>query len=327
MADQSASCPMCAAGKSAQRYHVEIPLLGVRAIRECLACGLFFVTPRPRRQELEEFYGREYYSSTNAGRGYSDYFRKTHARWGEGYIYGRSLGKTVFEGRALEVGAGSGEFLRGVLDGAGWREGFGTDLSAWAVRFASEKCPEVQWFCGSLEEAHLPDGSFDVVFLRDVLEHVVEPAPLLAEVHRVLKCGARLFLQVPNAPADLTSIARANRAGKPATNVQAHLNFFPPRCLRRSLEDRGFVAERIYTLGLKRGLRNMGYLPRRDKGAQVASCTAASQAAVPPAAGVAVPRWKYSKFYAWWRFRMKNSVKLPEWLPLGHELHAEAHKK
>lgn len=43
----------------------------------------------------------------------------------------------------------------------------------------------------------LHDKSFDVVLLSDVLEHIAEPAALLAEISRILKPGGHLLLNVP----------------------------------------------------------------------------------------------------------------------------------
>jgi SAM-dependent methyltransferase len=42
-----------------------------------------------------------------------------------------------------------------------------------------------------------PDESFDALFCAEVLEHVFDPEPVLAEIHRVLKPGATALLTVP----------------------------------------------------------------------------------------------------------------------------------
>ncbi|MCB2074254.1 MAG: class I SAM-dependent methyltransferase [Novosphingobium sp.] len=41
------------------------------------------------------------------------------------------------------------------------------------------------------------DATFDTVILSDVLEHLRDPANCLAEIHRVLKVGGKLILNVP----------------------------------------------------------------------------------------------------------------------------------
>jgi SAM-dependent methyltransferase len=51
---------------------------------------------------------------------------------------------------------------------------------------------------GTAEALPVPDGSFDVVLCTMVLEHVVDPRKVLAEVRRVLEPGGRLVLTVPS---------------------------------------------------------------------------------------------------------------------------------
>jgi SAM-dependent methyltransferase len=42
-----------------------------------------------------------------------------------------------------------------------------------------------------------PDGQFDLILAKDVLEHV-DYIPLLGELHRILRVGGRLEIQVPH---------------------------------------------------------------------------------------------------------------------------------
>jgi SAM-dependent methyltransferase len=49
----------------------------------------------------------------------------------------------------------------------------------------------------SLAELPIADASFDAVVCTQVLEHVCDPRAVVAELHRVLRPGARLWLTVP----------------------------------------------------------------------------------------------------------------------------------
>jgi SAM-dependent methyltransferase len=43
----------------------------------------------------------------------------------------------------------------------------------------------------------IPDGAFDYVVCTEVLEHTLQPFDAIAEIHRILRPGGRLFLSVP----------------------------------------------------------------------------------------------------------------------------------
>jgi ubiquinone/menaquinone biosynthesis C-methylase UbiE len=63
-----------------------------------------------------------------------------------------------------------------------------------AVR--DKRYAEQDYVC-DLAAIPVEDGRFDHVLLTQVLEHLPEPAAVLAELHRVLKPGGRLWLTAP----------------------------------------------------------------------------------------------------------------------------------
>jgi SAM-dependent methyltransferase len=312
----SPACPLCRSQPTAARYEIEIPELGPREVREC-PCGFYFVSPRPTSGELQRFYSAEYFDSAPGGRGFTDYLSKAHARVGEGRLVGRRLRREKRDGRVLDVGCGAGDFLRGVAQESGW-EAHGTDLSPQAIELANRE-PGLKLFRGELAAARYPDAHFDAVFVRNVLEHVPEPAALVEEVRRITRPGGRVWLLVPNGQTELAPFAGAKRRGGRAVDVQAHLNFFTPTFLRDWLGHCRFEVERLYTLGLKRGLFELGYLPRAWKVSERHRRAATDKPAAPPRPA---SQWKDSLAYAYLRRALKASLKLPLWLPLGQELHA-----
>ena len=53
-----------------------------------------------------------------------------------------------------------------------------------------------------------PDGTFDLVFADNVMEHLAEPAAVFREIGRVLKPGGRLLFKTPNKNHYMPLIAR-----------------------------------------------------------------------------------------------------------------------
>ncbi len=52
-------------------------------------------------------------------------------------------------------------------------------------------------YVGSADDLPVPDAAFDAVILTQVLEHVPNPADVLAELHRILRPGGRLYMTMP----------------------------------------------------------------------------------------------------------------------------------
>jgi 2-polyprenyl-3-methyl-5-hydroxy-6-metoxy-1,4-benzoquinol methylase len=101
----------------------------------------------------------------------------------------------ALRGRLLDVGCGSGVLLER-MRGLGW-EVEGVDVDASAVENARRKGLNVQ--LGDLEGSQFPDGSFDVVTMSHVIEHVEDPPRLVRECYRILKPSGRLIVLTPNA--------------------------------------------------------------------------------------------------------------------------------
>ena len=148
----------------------------------------------------------------------------------------------VIEGqRVLDLGCGDGRFSAALV-GAG-ADVVGADASAEAIRRARVIAPEAE-FVQSEEGAPLPfaDGSFDLVWCGETLEHIVDVAQVLGEVKRVLRPGAMLLATTPN-HARLV-VAFEALAGRPLERRldprSDHLRFFTAHTLRELLSGAGF---------------------------------------------------------------------------------------
>lgn len=105
------------------------------------------------------------------------------------YLYPR-LDRRL-QGQALDVGCGIGDML------AFRPKTVGVDINPRTV----EHCRSLGLQATMMQGDRLPFDatSFDSVLLDNVLEHIAEPVPLLAEIQRVLRPGGRLLVGVPGA--------------------------------------------------------------------------------------------------------------------------------
>lgn len=94
--------------------------------------------------------------------------------------------------RVLDVGCGQGVALELFRDAG--LEGIGITLGADVEACRAKGLNAIEMDFAFLD---FPDQSFDMVWCRHALEHSVFPYFTLAEMHRVLKPGGVLYVEVP----------------------------------------------------------------------------------------------------------------------------------
>lgn len=138
-------------------------------------------------------------------------------------------------GRFLDIGAGVG-----TLVAEAGRRGFaaeGVEVSDWASRFArEEKGLDVR--TGFLEDACYKSGSFDLITINHVLEHVPNPGGTLAEISRLLKPDGVLVVGVPNIGSIMAGLRGRTWA---SLRPEEHIWHFTPETLKRLLAQAGFT--------------------------------------------------------------------------------------
>jgi SAM-dependent methyltransferase len=144
-------------------------------------------------------------------------------------------------GRLLDVGTSIGLFLD-LARSRGW-DGVGTEFGERALAYARDEL-ELEVTDKPLADTGFEPGSFDVVTLLSVLEHINDPRAMLREVRELLKPGGALFLIVPN----VDSLACRVLHEKAATfDGRNHLIYLSPRTLPRLLAGAGFEVELLHT--------------------------------------------------------------------------------
>jgi SAM-dependent methyltransferase len=117
------------------------------------------------------------------------------------FATGLRLARELEGARTLDYGCGDGTFLGLLMDGTpAPRIAVGAELTASIVndcreRFRSQKGLHFILIDDLDRPAHA--GTYDAIYCMEVLEHVVDPAPLLDTFNRLLAPGGTLVLSVP----------------------------------------------------------------------------------------------------------------------------------
>ena len=166
------------------------------SLNSCPRCRCLFLNPMPDSKEIAGFYPSQYWwNASRPGllKKLESVYRRLALRDHVAFIV--SAGRNANGRRVLDFGCGSGTLL-GILKTRGF-DVLGVDSSEEATRVADLE-NGVRVIVGSLEEASFEAGSFDVVTMFHVMEHVTNPRDILAEVFRILKPAGRVVIQVPN---------------------------------------------------------------------------------------------------------------------------------
>ncbi len=159
--------------------------------------------------------------------------------------------KAAHGARLLDIGAGIGTFLSLARDTLACKV-TGTEVSSMAVRVAQERYGIALLF-GRVEDLQLPNGSFDIVTLWHVLEHLPSPGQTLDLCYHLLANGGWLAIAVPNdddarwwlvrRKAQLMRRQPPFRYEVPRPHQEVHLGQFTSQVLIGALRSRGFVVE------------------------------------------------------------------------------------
>ena len=96
---------------------------------------------------------------------------------------------------ALDLGCGTGELMKRILEEDGSKVLYGLDLSEQMLEAAKKKLGgTVRLLLGDSEHLPFEDDCFDVVYCNDSFHHYPAPDKVLGEVCRVLKPGGTFLM-------------------------------------------------------------------------------------------------------------------------------------
>jgi ubiquinone/menaquinone biosynthesis C-methylase UbiE len=204
---------------------------------QCRICGLVYLSPRPDTpEEIAEIYPSTYESYVTKRRFFVMMMRKIAWRPEIAEI----IARTSPNSNIVEIGASTGEFLY-ELRKNGRKFLTGVDINSEIARIAKDRY-NLNFLVGQLENLNLPAGSFDVVIMRHVLEHLPDPVLTMKTVANILKPEGYCIITVPNIDSHTSRIFGPDWYGY---QIPRHFFLFPQHTLTRIFEIAGLHIERV----------------------------------------------------------------------------------
>ena len=202
-------------------------------------------------QQPERYYerywqeGRAGYSGDNQG--YAANFRN----WMHREL--QDLGR---DATILEVGCGDAAFTRNLAEYSSRVTAI--DLSAHQVAENARTHPEIRFLQHDVAQP-LPfaDGTYEVIWCSEVLEHLFDPGFALREIHRVMAPGGRLLVTVPYHGLFKNLLIALFRWDGHYAPDNPHIRFFSKNTLEHLAASVGFREIQTGTCGMNQPLRDL----------------------------------------------------------------------
>lgn len=213
------------------------------------SCGLVWLDPEPGEEDLADLY-RGYYthaSGPEAGmvrhafRFCSTVLLKLTRVIEERKKLLRLFADQPGRGDLLEVGCGGGDRLQ-TFAALGWKV-TGQEIDPVAAARASSRAG-VEVHVGPIRELAARGRSFDAIVMNHVIEHVLDPAALLATCRTMLRPRGKLVSVTPNARSWGHRIFGANWM---PLDPPRHIVLFTSSGLREAAREAGFAAPEVFT--------------------------------------------------------------------------------
>jgi SAM-dependent methyltransferase len=223
------ACPACQATNSRSRGQVN----GF-AIQACETCDTLFTATLPQPDDVTDY--AVYYDDEQTV-AIPDFVLE---RLRENV---RALDSYRQAGSWLDLGCGAGTLLR-AAEAEGWRA-VGTEIVPTIVDALRASGLDVR--LGETSELDLHDGSFDVVSLIEVMEHVTDPTAILAEAARLVRPGGAVYITTPHGRGVAGRILKTRWS---AVAPPEHLQLFSVQGMRIALQSAGLKVRSASTHGI-----------------------------------------------------------------------------
>ena len=199
----------------------------------CSGCGHHYLRERPAPGALTTVYPPGYGNYSNSQEPGLAFRVKA---WMEARTLRKLASQLPPDAAVFDMGCGDGRLLdivKSACPGVGNLAG--CEISGFAAANARQKGHDIQ--VGGFETLEYPPGSFDLVFLVQVLEHLADPPGAIGKVARMLRPGGLVVIETPST--DCADFRLFHRRYWGGYHLPRHFNLFVREHAERLLRDAG----------------------------------------------------------------------------------------
>lgn len=189
-------CPICNGRLFSEFLETEDYFLTKNkfSIVQCDDCGFKLTNPKPRLEDLPQYYdSTEYISHSNADKGLVNKIyqivRKLALKSKVNLI-----GKYIKSGHVVDIGCGTGEFLNAMQQNK-------YEVTGVEPNVVARKQAEINYGLTVIDENQIEElnkSQFNVITLWHVLEHVYDLAERISQINELITSKGILIVAVPN---------------------------------------------------------------------------------------------------------------------------------
>ncbi len=215
----------------------------------------------------------------------------------------QNIEKFIPPGKLLDIGCSNGAFID-AANHYGW-EASGIEPRVSSAEYAQSRGLTVH--TELLQNLSFDEGSFDVITMWQVIEHLLDPVDILKECRRVLSKGGILALSTPN----IKSIGwKFLKSDWPAIDPRNHFHLFDIKSMNRIMKSSGFEKCALDTLDVQPTTLKLVKKKLSGKPGVKSQNTVPSLASTP----------SYKKMTRLFKYR--NIINYPlKWMKLGEDLY------
>jgi 2-polyprenyl-3-methyl-5-hydroxy-6-metoxy-1,4-benzoquinol methylase len=165
--------------------------------RKCPGCGLVFVSPRLKEAVYARVYDKYYWWERRKAFGEQTLSERVASNRDAAQNVVGLLAPYSAGGLLLDIGCGDGAVVY-----AASRKGFeayGVELSDFLIQYATALYPSIRVYKSiTLLPSHIIQQGFQLILLRDVIEHLYEPQEELRKINAMLRRDGYLYLETVN---------------------------------------------------------------------------------------------------------------------------------